>query len=244
MNQAFVMTNPSSINHIDPRIKLIHTLISGVLLFVVRSNEGVLLNVAFMAAVLVFLSLQGCALRLVIYTGILFFLTKVLSCFTGGAAALIGVTVYILFKFAPVVGIYYMMTKSISASELVNALEKLHLPRSITITLAVTLRFMPTIGQEMGIIQDSMKIRNIPLNLWSTLNAPIMMMEFVMVPLMMRFVKVAEELAAAAVVRGIEKPGRRGSMFDIRIRKQDYIYLLIVILYAVFLYILESGVIL
>lgn len=36
------------------------------------------------------------------------------------------------------------------------------------------------------------------------------MMEFVMVPLMMRFVKVAEELAAAAVVRGIERPGRSG----------------------------------
>jgi len=235
------MTNPSSINHIDPRIKLIHTLISGILLFVVRSNEGVLLNVAFMVAVLVFLNLSNCALKLAIYTAILFLLTKFLSYFTGGVAALIGVTVYIFFKFSPVVGIYYMMTKSISASELVNALEKLHLPRSITITLAVTLRFMPTIGQEMGIIKDSMKIRNIPLNLWSTLKAPIMMMEFVMVPLMMRFVKVAEELAAAAVVRGIENPGRRGALFDIRIRKQDYIYLIIVIVYAVFLYSLENG---
>ncbi len=243
MNQELIVTNPSNINYIDPRVKLIHTLIAGILLFVVRSNEGVLLNVAFMIVVLVFLGLYGCVLRLITYTGVLFLLTKFLSYFTDGPAALIGVTVYIFLKFAPVLGIYYMMTKSISASELVNALERIRLPRSITITLAVTLRFMPTIGQEMKIIRDSMKIRNIPFNLWSVLKAPIMMMEFVLVPLMMRFVKVAEELAAAAVVRGIEKSGRRGSMFDVRFRKQDFIYLLIVILYAIFLYNFEMGVI-
>ncbi len=241
MDQSFVMTNPHRINHIDPRIKLIHTLIAGILLFIVRSNAGVLLNVALMVAVLLFLGLYGCAVRLTIYTTVLYGLTQLLA-FTGGMAAFIGVTVYIFFKFAPVVGIYYMMTKSISASELVNALEKIGLPRAITITLAVTLRFMPTIGQEMSTIKDSMKIRNIPLNLWNVLKAPLMMMEFVMVPLMMRFVKVAEELAAAAVVRGIERPGRRGALFKIKVRPQDFIYLLVVILYAVFLYFFESGV--
>ena len=242
MDQSFVMTNPRRINHIDPRIKLIHTLIAGILLFIVRSNAGVLLNVAFMVAVLLFLGLYGCAVRLTIYTAVLYGLTQLLAFIGGGMAAFIGVTVYIFFKFAPVVGIYYIMTKSISASELVNALEKIGLPRSITITLAVTLRFMPTIGQEMSTIKDSMKIRNIPLNIWNVLKAPLMMMEFVMVPLMMRFVKVAEELAAAAVVRGIERPGRRGSLFEIKLRPQDCIYLLVVILYAVFLYYFESGV--
>lgn len=236
------MTNPHRINHIDPRIKLIHTLIAGILLFIVRSNAGVLLNVAFMVAILLFLGLHGCAVRLTIYTAVLYGLTKLLAFIGGGVASFIGVTVYIFFKFAPVVGIYYMMTKSISASELVNALEKIGLPRSITITFAVTLRFMPTIGQEMGTIRDSMKIRNIPLNLWNVLKAPLMMMEFVMVPLMMRFVKVAEELAAAAVVRGIERPGRRGALFEIKLRPQDFIYLLLVILYAAFLYCFESGV--
>ena len=243
MDQTFVLTNPARLNHIDPRIKLLHTLIAGILLFVVRSNEGVLLNVAFMVVVLGFFGLYRCAVHLTVYTGTLYMLIRILDLFSGGIASIIGVTVFIFFKFAPVVGIYYMMTKSISASELVNALEKLRLPRSITITLAVTLRFMPTIGQEMGTIRDSMKIRNIPLNLWSVLKAPLMMMEFVLVPLMMRFVKVAEELAAAAVVRGIERPGRRGSMFEIRFRIQDFIYLFVVILYTVFLYCFEHGVI-
>ncbi len=244
MDQAFILMNPARINHVDPRIKLIHTLIAGVLLFVVRSNEGVLLNAAFMVTVLLFMGLYRCAINLTVYAGVLFLATRILSLFSGGVVSIIGVTVYIFFKFAPVAGIYYMMTKSISASELVNALEKLRLPRSITITLAVTLRFMPTISQEMANIRDSMKIRNIPLNLWSVLKAPLMMMEYVLVPLMMRFVKVSEELAAAAVVRGIERPGQRGSMFEIRLRTQDVIYFAIVILYAIFLYCYENGVIL
>lgn len=159
-------------------------------------------------------------------------------------AAFIGVTVYIFFKFAPVAGIYFMMTGSIGASELVNALEKIGLPRSVTITFAVTLRFMPTIGQEIGAIRDSMKIRGIPLNLWNVVKAPLMMMEYVMVPLMMRFVKVAEELAAAAVVRGIERPGRRGSLFVSRLGPQDGVYVLAVAAYAVFLCCFEKGMIL
>lgn len=236
------MTNPHRFNHIDPRIKLLHTILAGILLFVVRSDAGILLNAAFMAAVLMFLGLYGCAAKLTVYAAVLYGMTTWLTFIGGGAAAVIGVTIYLLFKFVPVVGIYFMMTKSISASELVNALEKLGLPRAITITLAVTLRFMPTIGQEIGSIKDSMKIRNIPLNPWNVLKAPLVMMEFVMVPLMMRFVKVAEELAAAAVVRGIERPGRRGSLFVIKMRPQDFVYLLAVAAFAAFLYRFENGV--
>lgn len=242
MDQSFVMSNPHRIKHIDPRIKLLHAMIAGILLFVVRSNAGVLLSVIFMVTVLIFLGLYSCAAKLLAYAVVLYGLIRLLVFIGGGAAAFIGITVYILFKFVPVVGIYFMMTKSVSASELVNALEKLGLPRSITITFAVTLRFMPTIGQEMRTIQDSMKIRNIPLNFWNVLKAPTMMMEFVMVPLMMRFVKVAEELAAAAVVRGIERPGRRGSLFAIKLRLHDFAYLLVVVSFAVFLYCFESGV--
>ncbi|WP_313758379.1 energy-coupling factor transporter transmembrane component T [Tissierella sp.] len=242
LNLSVIKTNTNPITHIDPRVKMIHTLIVGVLLFIVRSNEGGLLNAAFMAMILIYFGLYNCALKLMLYTIGLYALMQLLN-FIGGAAMIIGVTVYIFFKFSPVLGIYYMMTKSISVSEFVNALEKIKLPRSITITLAVTLRFMPTIGQEMSTIKESMKTRNIPLNLWNVLKSPIMMMEFVMVPLMMRFVRVAEELAAAAVVRGIERPGQRGSMFEIKLRLQDFIYLFVVILFAVFLYCFERGVI-
>lgn len=242
MDQSFVITNPSRINHIDPRVKLIHTLIAGILLFVIRSNGGVLINVAFMAAFLIFLGLSGCAARLAIYSASLYAIIRLLTAIDQEVTDLIGVTFYIFFKFSPVLGIYYMMTKSISASELVNALEKVGLPRSVTITLAVTLRFMPTINQEMTAIRASMKMRNISLNLWNFLKSPLMMLEFVMVPMMMRFVKVAEELAASAVVRGIEKPGRRGSMFQIKLRLQDFIYFLFVVLTALFLYGYERGV--
>lgn len=242
MDYSFVISNPGRINHIDPRIKVLHMLIAGALLFVVRSAAGILLNVAFMAVLLVFLGLWGCAAKLVLYTAVLYGLTRLLAFTGGGVAAVAGVTVYIFFKFAPVAGIYFIMTKSISASELVNALEKTGLPRSITLTFAVTLRFMPTIGQEMGAIRDSMKIRNIPFNLWSVLKAPVEMMEFIMVPLMMRFVKVAEELSAAAVVRGIERPGRRGSLFVSRLGAKDFVYLLAVAAYAVFLFCFERRV--
>lgn len=242
LSQSIGEENRNLTTHIDPRVKLIHTLIAGILLFVVRSNEGVILNTIFMAIILIYFQLYDCSLKLILYTAGLYSLMILLN-FIGGGAVILGVTVYIFFKFSPVLGIYYMMTKSISVSEFVNVLEKIKLPKSITITLAITLRFMPTIGQEISIIKESMKIRNISLNLCNVLKSPIMMMEFVMVPLMMRFIRVAEELASSAVVRGIERPGQRGSMFEIKLKLKDFIYLFIVILFTVFLYYFESRVI-
>lgn len=76
MEQSLVMTNPQRINHIDPRVKLFHALIAGVLLFVVRSHAGVFLNVLFMVVLLVFLGLYRCASKLVICTVMLFGATK------------------------------------------------------------------------------------------------------------------------------------------------------------------------
>ncbi|MBU5404980.1 energy-coupling factor transporter transmembrane protein EcfT [Paraeggerthella hongkongensis] len=243
MDQSFVLASPACIRYIDPRVKLVHVAIAGVLLFVVRSTGGILLSDAFMVVALLFFGLYGCAARLIAVTGALLATSLLLASVPGAVAAAAGMSVFIFFKFTPLAGVYFMMTKSVSPSELANALERLRLPRALTITLAVTLRFLPTIGQEVGAMRDSMRIRNIPLTVLNVLKAPLTMMEFVMVPLMMRFVKVAEELAAAACVRGIERPGVRGSLLEMRLRFRDFAYLGAVVGCAAFLACFESRMI-
>ena len=53
-------------------------------------------------------------------------------------------------------------------------------------------------------------------------------MEYMLVPFMMRCVKIADELAAAAVTRAIENPAPRGMRIPMKIRFRDIFYLLLV----------------
>ncbi len=225
---------------IDPRIKLLHAILQGLLLFVVHSNLGIIINLLFIIIVLLFYKLCDEAIKTFLYALVLFMVLKLINCI-GGFLLIFGITVYGLFKFSPIVGIYFILSETINVSDFITALERIKLPRAITITLAVTLRFLPTITQELGYLKESMKTRNIPLTLLNFLKSPIMMLEYIIVPLMMRFVKIAEE-SAAALVRGIEKPGERTSMKEIKIRWIDYVYLTVICTFTIFMYYFEKGV--
>lgn len=50
---------------------------------------------------------------------------------------------------------------------------------------------------------------------------PVSMMEYCLTPLLLRSVKIAEDLSAAAMTRGIENPGKRESYFDVCIVRKD-----------------------
>ena len=126
-------------------------------------------------------------------------------------------------------GIYYLFTRAMTVGEFLRALNKLHVPQKVVIPLAVTLRFFPTIGQEVGVIRDALKLRGRPLTLLSVCRAPMEMMEYVFVPLMMRCVRIADELSASAVARGIENPQPHTAMFPLKFRWADAIYLMALI---------------
>ena len=71
------------------------------------------------------------------------------------------------------------------------------------------------------------------------LTKPITLLEYMLVPLMMRFVKVSEELAASAIVRGIEKPGLRTSLTELKIAWKDFVYVFVLVIFLIFMYFFE-----
>jgi energy-coupling factor transport system permease protein len=58
--------------------------------------------------------------------------------------------------------------------------------------------------------------------------------EYVIVPLMMSAVNAAGELSAAAATRGIDNPGKKTSAIDIRLRKRDYLFLVLFSCFSIF----------
>ncbi len=224
--------------HIDPRTKMLHTFAQTVLLFMVKSNLGIIINLCFMALILSYFRKFYYVKRLLTYGAFLFLFMFLLG-FLGAVGKFLGLTAYILFKFSPVLGNYYLMTKTVSVSQFISSLERMKLPKSITITLGVTLRFIPTITEELRIIKQSMKIRNVSLGIGNILTKPITLLEYMLVPLMMRFVKVSEELAASAIVRGIEKPGLRTSLTELKIAWKDFVYVFVLVIFLIFMYFFE-----
>ncbi len=239
LTDPLVLSDKKMMPHIDPRIKILNTFAQTFLLFAVKSNLGIIINLCFMALILAYFRKFLYVKRLLQY-GFCLFLFMVLLGFLGSIGKFFGLTAYILFKFSPVLGNYYLMTKTVSISQFISALEKMKLPKSITITLGVTLRFIPTIAEEIQTIKQSMKIRNVSLSIKNILTKPITMLEYMLVPLMMRFVKISEELAASAIVRGIEKPGLRTSLIELKMTWKDLIYLIVLVIFSGVMYFFES----
>ena len=54
---------------------------------------------------------------------------------------------------------------------------------------------------------------------------PIRTMEFIIVPILFKSLRTAEELSCAALVKGIENTGKKTSYFDVRLRAADVVFL-------------------
>lgn len=111
-----------------------------------------------------------------------------------------------IFPCAMMGGIFIATT---GVSEFMAAMHKLHMPRSLIIPLTVMLRYLPMVKEEWAHIRDAMNMRGIAASWRGLLTRPLQTTEWVYVPMMIGAAKIADELAAAAVVRGIDNPKRR-----------------------------------
>lgn len=119
---------------------------------------------------------------------------------------------------------YYLVTTT-KISELIAALEKMHIPKSIIIPFTVMLRFLPTVVQENAAISDAMRMRGIRMG---GSNA-IAMLEYRIVPVLMSTLKIGEELSAAALTRGLGSPEKRNNLCKVGFSWIDYLLILITI---------------
>ncbi|MDU6011940.1 MAG: energy-coupling factor transporter transmembrane component T, partial [Slackia sp.] len=132
-----------------------------------------------------------------------------------GSAVLLARTCMPVFLFAAA------FVSSTKIGDLTAALYSLHLPRALVVPLAVCVRFFPTLGQEAGAVLTSMHLRGLGLSPRNVVAHPVLTFESLLVPLMLRCAKIADELAASAVARGIDRPGLRTSYSPIRITAAD-----------------------
>ncbi len=117
---------------------------------------------------------------------------------------------------------YFLLTTT-TVSEFVASMEKLKLPKQVTIPMAVMFRFFPTIFEEWKSINDAMRMRSIRFN-GSKAGA---MLEYRIVPMLMCSVKIGEELSCASLTRGLGGPVKRTNTCEIKFKLQDFFILIV-----------------
>ena len=96
---------------------------------------------------------------------------------------------------APVIELFastFIATTKVS--ELIAAMYSLKIPRSITITFAMVLRFFPTFSEEIHNIYDAMKLRGIALSWKNVFTRPMLILEAITIPIVMRSASIARKV--------------------------------------------------
>lgn len=98
---------------------------------------------------------------------------------------------------------------------------KLRLPKAFGISTVVLLRYVPTISYELRAIRSSLKFRGSGVGFWHTLAHLPSNFERTLVPMLMRTTRIAEELSAAAMVRGVRLNNAVESYEEVRFSATD-----------------------
>lgn len=181
----------------DPRIKLLQVLLVGILVFVLTGKKY---EISLFLSVFTFAMLSGLFKTgikfLVIYSG-LFLAAEISPLF-------IATTIhYFVLCFITIAFAALNLAKTTDISEILAALHNMKIPYYINIPLAVILRFFPTIKQDVICIRQGIKTRGIDISVLGVLKHPFKIYEMMIIPLLMRILSTATELAASVETRGL-----------------------------------------
>ena len=105
------------------------------------------------------------------------------------------------------------------------ALRAVHLPRVFVDALAVAFRVIPTVGSEAVAIREAMEMRGVDLGIRGVLRHPLVIAERFLVPLLSSIARVADDLAASSVIRGLGGKARPTSLVRLRATAWDVLAL-------------------
>lgn len=204
---------------IDIRLALLVTALAAFLTFTLRTETAL---ACYMLLMVLWLLLSGYYAEAAKYGGTYLFLWVMLfplqQCrHIGGLPTLLVYARRIMIPFMAAVPI-----SRASTGKFLATLTKLRIPRTITLSFSILFRFLPMIRTELYMICSSIRFRNVGWN-------PFRRIEYVLIPLLIRTSKLADELSAAAMVRGIQVHTATTSYRVVRWKSSDSIILVLYI---------------
>lgn len=188
--------------YLDPRTKIVLCLaVSFIMLESTTSLVVNALQIALAALPLIFLLMLGKHKMAVYYLCAYVFASLVPQLLVPLLPDIINLLftgmIALMTQILPGMMMAYFLIVSTSVSEFVTAMDRMHVPKSISVPMSVLFRFFPTIVEEYGHVRDAMRMREV-----GNLRQPMAMLEYRMVPFMTSIVSIGNDLAASALTRG------------------------------------------
>lgn len=130
-----------------------------------------------------------------------------------------------MIKVYPIYLLLKLLVDKAPMDELLYSLDRIRIPKSLSIPLMIVYRYVPTIFRELHYINENLKMRGLNFSL-SNIRQLIRTLENYLVPLLFRSEKISEELSAASLCKGLSIDRNRTCCTDVRFTKEDYLYLL------------------
>ena len=209
-------TKKKGILILDPRTKII--LLAGVNIFVF-TNSHIYAEFAVVCSLIILLLLCGvykAALKsAVLYVFLLAAKYIFLPLCPDMVITSLNIIVITFRKLLPCVTLGALLVETTPIRLLMHTLSKWHVPQTVIIPLAITVRYFPTLFEEKQAISDAMKLRGV--------KNPVRKLEYIYVPLMMSASATADELSQAVTARGIDNPAPKTCAVVIKFHFQDYL---------------------
>lgn len=221
----------------DPRTKFV---VFATSLVVSANSYNVLALVIYSAALCVMLFLSGKkataakALALLLFAAFLRFQMDRAGTGAPVVVTIVSCILMIFLFFFPMLLSILILTQTTRINQFLAAFQAMHLPTAVIIPLAVMFRFIPTVQDEWTGIRKAMAFRGISLEPAAILRSPLKTIEYILIPLLFSSVSIMEELAAAAIARGMDSEGNRTSYEEVRLHVQDWITIILFIAAAVY----------
>ena len=122
-------------------------------------------------------------------------------------------------------GLALYVYRTMRIGQMKAALRAVHLPRVFVDALAVAFRVIPTVGSEAVAIREAMEMRGVDLGIRGVLRHPLVIAERFLVPLLSSIARVADDLAASSVIRGLGGKARPTSLTRLRATAWDVLAL-------------------
>jgi energy-coupling factor transport system permease protein len=231
----------SVIHRLDPRIKL-GLVLGTTLLSVFLQNMAWLVTLVMM--LLALSAISGTLKRMTKFLG-LFFLFAVLT--VAIMTLLTRNFIYSLEYFSPfflrfgvmaTAGMLFAFTTS--PNHLSLALQKMRFPASLSFTLTVTLRYIPTLANEAEAIFNALRLRGVYLSNWDVIRKPSYLYRGMIIPLFIRILKLSDEIAIAAESRAFNGGNGRSSLKIMEIDRNDLFFSLTMIMFCSVLMVMDK----
>ena len=200
---------------IDPRIGLLLLLSANAVIFLQKTAMPGNVFILFLLSVL---TICGCFRQAIIYGLIFIILAAAQKYFFPIAPVwvnfLFGIFCNYGRRMLPCFMAGVLLVRTNTMHRFVLAMRDLHLPQSIIIPISVSVRYFPAMKEEFVHLSEAMKLRRMSFA---------ERVEGYIVPLMLSATNTAEELAQAAVTRGIENPRPKTSMDELKLVPGDIV---------------------